>query len=83
MIDEKRQELYDITMKRLRNINPCLHNRIEPLDDKAAVILLAEEIENYRQRIKGYEEINYKLKAERKELRKTIIKLVSKMYGDE
>ena len=83
MIDEKRQALYDKTMKRLRALNPFLHNSIEPFDDKAAVILLAEEVENYREKIQRYDEIIRKLKVERKELRKTIIKLVSKMYGDE
>lgn len=83
MLDEKRQERYDSTMKHLRFLNSFSVNKIEPFDDKAAVVVLAEDVEYYKNRIQQHEEEIRKLKADRKALKKTVIKLVAKMLGEE
>lgn len=82
MLDEKRQELYDNTIKRLKVLNGFPHDKIEPFDDKAAVVLLAEELKQYRH---GIEERNgkiTKLRVENEKLRKIIIKQALTMYGE-
>ena len=52
MLDEKMQEKYDKTMKRLQSFN------LKHVDDKEAVALLTEEIDIYRH---GIEERNKKI----------------------
>lgn len=82
MLDEKRQELYDETIKRLKFLNGFSYNKIEPFDDKAAVVLLAEDVNYYRH---GIEERNNKianLRDENEKLRKIIIKQALIMYGE-
>ena len=89
MLDEKRQELYDNTIKRLKVLNGLPHvlngfphDKIEPFDDKVAVVLLAEELKHYRH---GIEERNRKitnLRVENEKLRKIIIKQALIMYGE-
>lgn len=82
MLDEKRQELYDETIKRLKFLNGFSYNKIEPFDDKAAVVLLAEELKYYRHRIEERNSEITKLRVENEKLRKIIIKQALIMYGE-
>lgn len=82
MLDEKRQELYDETIKRLKFLNGFSYNKIEPFDDKAAVVLLAEELKYYRHGIEERNSEITKLRVENEKLRKIIIKQALQMYGD-
>ena len=74
-----KREKYNDTMARLNRIDHKGYGT--PLDDKSAVILLTDEINYYRNKIKRYEEEIELLISDNAALKNSVVKLVIQIYG--
>ena len=74
-----KKEKYNNTMARLNRLGYKGYG--VPLDDKSAVILLTDEINYYRNKIRLYEEKINQLISDNSALKNSVVKLVIQLYG--